>query len=209
MDYRKHLLAPYLDSLTRSNEYSQEQQEQEIELTYYTVLTDLEDQLSKAPQREYHEQFERMFFDESGELLCFIRSRQIDHGENYELTIKQKIPGIDGRRETSVSSNHDMHELMREIADRRFRKVRHFFPTEQRHTTEGESNPLIWEVDAYLLEDGGFDPMVKIDLELPSIQTVAPSLPFKIDDVIDESTDLTEEQKEQIDAFWKRTQLKD
>lgn len=185
---------------------SLEQTQNEIEYTFFAELTDLESQMQKATSSETHHQFERRIIDANGKEDARFRSRSIDEGDRYELTIKCKQKDSRGNTynvESTLGSTADIHEVIRKIADRRFHKIRYRFPfsiERDEHTIE-----LVWEVDVFVLEDGSFDPMVKVDLEIPDVDVVQPSFPLQTSRLINANR-LTADQSSEIARFWQRVQ---
>lgn len=159
----------------------------EIERVYYARLSDVS-QLSRAQRSETHFQWERRVYNKAGEVIGTERSREIDDGEHYEYTIKVRDgqPGVD---EHTLGSSKEMHQVMRQLAERGLSKIRYCFPVKT--NAAGESIDLVWEIDAFVLPDGSLDPWVKVDLEVPSADIVAPSFPLRVDDIIDNSFDQT------------------
>lgn len=184
--------------------YSQEKTEDEIEYTFFATLTDIPSQMQKATSSETHHQFERKIRDDNGREDVRFRSRSIDEGSHYEFTIKCKKKDSQGRLynvESTLGSTEDVHEVIRNIADRRFHKIRYRFPfsvERNEHTID-----LVWEVDVFVLADGSFDPMVKVDLEVPDASIPAPSFPFQASLVINAKNPTTE-QETTIAQFWRR-----
>lgn len=185
---------------------SQEKTEDEIEYTFFAELTDLESQLQKASSSETHHQFERRILDQNAKEIARFRSRSIDEGDYYELTIKRRGKDEQGNHydiESTLGSTVDVHEVIRAIADRRFHKIRYKFPfsvERNERTTE-----LVWEVDVFVLPNGSFDPMVKVDLEVPDMNLAQPSFPLQTSRLMN-AKNLTETQASEIARFWQRVQ---
>lgn len=180
--------------------YTQEDKNDEIERVYFAKLSDFE-QLSNAPYIEEQEQWEyRLFEDERP--IGTLRSRSIDQGDRYELTIKTYKKNGPGSIECNLAGTTEMHEVISELANRVLRKVRYVYPVEV--TYKGEPVKLKWEIDAFKLEDGSFYPWVKIDLEVPNADVAAPQIPFRYDEIIDTSfgRTLTDAEKATIDTLF-------
>lgn len=180
--------------------YTQEDKNDEIERVYFAKLSDFE-QLAMAPHIEEHEQWEyRLFEDERP--IGTLRSRSIDQGDRYELTIKTYKKDGPGSIECNLGSTTEMHEVISELANRVLRKVRYVYPVPI--TYKGEEIKLKWEIDVFKLEDGSFYPWVKVDLEVPDPAINAPQFPFRYDEIIDTSfgRTLTEDERKTIDTLF-------
>ncbi|MAP20175.1 MAG: hypothetical protein CL582_04455 [Alteromonadaceae bacterium] len=183
-------------------------QEDEIEKVWFIKIDDFS-QFEKSILTEHHVQWEYRLKDPDGKPLGTERSREINHGERYELTIKSYRKDGAGSVETTLDSTAEMHEVISNLADRALHKTRYLVPSgvmvevmdEKGEPTEKE---LIWEVDAFLMEDGSFYPWVKIDLEVPHENVDSPGLPFKYVDAINVSYDVTvtEEQRAIVDSIF-------
>jgi hypothetical protein len=180
--------------------YKQEDKNDEIERVYFAKLSDF-DQLSSAPHTEEHEQWEyRLFEDERP--IGTLRSRSIDQGDRYELTIKTYRKNDVGSVECNLGSTVEMHEVISALANRVLRKVRYVYPVPV--TYRGEEITLKWEIDVFKLADGSFYPWVKVDLEVPDPEVNAPKFPFRADEIIDTSfgRSLTDDERQTVDALF-------
>lgn len=179
----------------------------EIEYTWYVLLND-RNVLNTAQKSEHHEQAEYWLADKEGNRTGVIRSRMVDGGEVFELTIKDFKPG-DHRiaDETSLFGNQEAHDSISNMAHAVRRKVRHIFPT----TVEinGEQCELIWEVDVFIDKDGNQMDLVKIDLEVPTGDINPPPIPFSCDKVIEVGPDLSDEDKAELDAMYDASNIKE
>lgn len=194
------LVRQLADSLAIAASYTQEDKNDEIERVYFAKLSDFE-QLSNAPHIEEQEQWEYRLF-EGERPIGTLRSRSIDQGERYELTIKTYRKNGPGSVEANLGSTEDMHETIAELANRVLRKVRYVYRVPVMH--RGEELDLKWEIDVFKLEDGSFYPWVKVDLEVPDPSVAAPQFPFRYDEIIDSSfgRTLTEDERAVIDALF-------
>lgn len=131
-----------------------------------------------------------------------LRSRSIDQGESYELTIKTYRKGEVGSIECNLGSTKDMHDAIAALANRVLRKIRYVYRVPV--TYKGEELDLKWEIDVFKLEDGSLYPWAKVDLEVPDPAVQAPAFPFRYDDIIDASfgRTLTEDEKRTVDALF-------
>lgn len=183
-------------------------QEDEIEKVWFIKLDDFS-QFEKSVLTEHHVQWEYRLLDKEGKPLGTERSREINHGERYELTVKSYRKDGAGSIETTLDSTSEMHEVISNLADRALHKTRYLVPSgvmveimdDNGEPTEKE---LIWEVDAFLMEDGSFYPWAKVDLEVPHEKVDSPPLPFKYVDAINVSYDVTvtEKQRAIVDSIF-------
>lgn len=203
----KNLLRDILEySQLGPSEDEQSGQSQEIEYTFYAILRNVEEQLAGAEKLEHQEQFERRIYDEHGQDRGVLRSRSIDHGEFYWITVKHKNEQGSGSIETTVEGNRQFHELTNQLANRRFRKHRYFFPV---YPSNGdEQPPHYWEVDVYDNFNGETETMVKIDFELTDPSQRLPAIPFECERIINDETE-EEDEKALIERFWQRVNLTD
>lgn len=180
--------------------YSQEETINEIERVYFAKLSDFE-QLQGAPHSEEHEQWEYRLF-EGEKPLGTLRSRSIDQGERYELTIKTYRKDDVGSIESNLGSTEDMHQVIAALADRVLRKIRYTFPVSVEY--QGKTLELKWEIDVFRLPDGDLYPWVKVDLEVPEAQVPAPAFPFRYDELINASYDhqMTEDERTIVDRLF-------
>lgn len=141
-----------------------------------------------------------MFEDERP--IGTLRSRSIDQGDRYELTIKTYRKNDVGSVECNLGSTVEMHEVISALANRVLRKVRYVYPVPV--TYRGEEITLKWEIDVFKLADGSFYPWVKVDLEVPDPEVNAPKFPFRADEIIDTSfgRSLTDDERQTVDALF-------
>jgi CYTH domain-containing protein len=186
--------------LTLKASYKQEDKVEEIERVYFAKLSDFE-QLSSAPHIEEQEQWEYRLFEDDRPIGT-LRSRSIDQGDRYELTIKTYRKNGPGSEECNLGSTVEMHDVIAMLADRVLRKVRYVYPVPI--TWQGEEINLKWEIDAFKLENGSFYPWVKVDLEVPDPAVNAPQFPFRADEIIDTSfgRTLNDDERKVIDTLF-------
>jgi len=186
--------------LTLKASYKQEDKVEEIERVYFAKLSDIE-QLSSAPHIEEQEQWEYRLFEDDRPIGT-LRSRSIDQGDRYELTIKTYRKNGPGSEECNLGSTVEMHDVIAMLADRVLRKVRYVYPVPI--TWQGEEINLKWEIDAFKLENGSFYPWVKVDLEVPDPAVNAPQFPFRADEIIDTSfgRTLNDDERKVIDTLF-------
>lgn len=185
---------------------SQEQTADEIERVWFAKIDDFT-QFDRATKTESHEQWEyRLLRDDKP--IGTLRSRKIDEGESYELTIKTYRKNGAGSIESNLGSTNDLHEVVAALADRVLRKTRYVIPTEVMH--QGVTVELKWEIDVFTLPNGEREPWVKIDLEIPDESVPTPSIPFKYSDIINASFDssMTQDQRQVVDGLFDRVKSK-
>lgn len=195
----RHLLRSVLNE---PETLSQEQTAEEIERVWFAKIDDFS-QFDRAAKVERHEQWEyRLFRDDKP--IGTLRSRSIDDGEEYELTVKTYRKNAAGVMESNLGSTKDVHDVIAALADRVLRKTRYVIPTQVQHA--GETLELKWEIDVFELPDGSFEPWVKVDLEIPNEKIIAPSIPFKFSEIINASFDRNVSQAERatIDQIFER-----
>lgn len=195
-----------LRSVFESSSLTQEQTADEIERVWFAKIDDFT-QFDRASESETHEQWEyRLFRDDKP--IGTLRSRKIDEGDRYELTIKTYRKDGAGSVETNLASTDDVHAAIAMLADRVLRKTRYVIPTQVKHN--GEDVELKWEIDVFYLPDGEREPWVKIDLEIPDESVPTPSIPFKYSDIINASFDstMTGDQRKVVDDLFDRVKAK-
>lgn len=181
---------------------SQEQTAEEIERVWFAKVDDFS-QFDRASEVERHEQWEyRLIRDDKP--IGTLRSRSIDDGDRYELTVKTYRKNGAGVMESNLGSTKDVHDVIAALADRVLRKTRYVIPVQVQQN--GETLELKWEIDVFELPDGSFEPWVKVDLEIPNETIVAPSIPFKFSEIINASFDrtVTASERATIDQIFDR-----
>ena len=183
----------------------QEQIVLEIERIYYAKLNDF-DQLNKAVKIIPQEQWEYRLY-KSGKPIGVLRSRKINHGELFELTVKTYVKTSAGSIESNLKSDSDMHETVKQLSNKGFRKDRYIFPYETSY--KGESLTLYWEIDVFYDKDGIRQDWVKIDLEIPKEDIAPPPIPIHVEQIIDASFDknINPINKQFIDDFYLKVRL--
>ena len=183
-------------------QYAQEDQSRELEREWFAKLSD-PGELNRGASAEEHEQHEYTLVDNKGKKIGKLRSRSIDQGERYELTIKDKR-GETGAMEHTLDSVEHMHTLLGGIADRTLRKIRYNIPTKGYY--DKQPLDLTWEIDVFLDRDQNPDPWVKIDLEIPRADVQLPTFPLRFESLIDNSFDRkpSKEEKATIEALFER-----
>lgn len=195
------LSAELLTQVMAVESLSMEQTANEIERVWFVKISDFE-QFTKAPKSEIQEQWEYKL-ERGDKHLGTLRSRSLDNGDRFELTIKVYRKDGPGVIETNLAATDDVHETIKALADRVIRKVRYVYPVSVTH--QGEELELCWEIDAFLLPDGEFYPWIKIDFEIPDPAISTPKIPFQYDELINASFDatLSSDEKDQIDTIYR------
>ena len=175
---------------------------QEIEHVWYLKLIDF-NQLNNAPFKESYLQAEYWMFDDDGKRSGVIRSRMINGGERYELTIKNYDKSYDGAMETTIVASTPF-EAINKIATNIIRKVRYRFPT---GVAQGDESTGFFEVDVFVMPDGSNYPWVKVDFEVPDLETHVPALPFKYSEIITMGGSLTNDQMKIVDKLYNDVNL--
>lgn len=183
------------------NSLSLESKENELERTWFVKLKDL-DALDDADKIIMMHQVEVFIMKEAGR-VGIQRTREVaDVGlgqtlgdRNNPILYTIKINQEDGSRNEYTSEvNRDIVEAHEKIADRNLRKTRYIFETE---------NGLKWEIDVPI--NGPYEGWVKVDLEIPSVDTEIPKFPFEYDKVIDISfgSKVSDEDNKILDDIFK------
>lgn len=178
----------------------------EIEYTWYIKLSD-HTVLDEAQSSEQHEQAEYWTVDDAGKRTGVIRSRMVNGGEAYELTVKDFKSG-DHRTaiETSVHGSSMMHDAIFSMAGAVRRKVRYVFPSTIEHNNK--PHEILWEIDVFIDNDGNQMPWVKIDLEVPSDEVNPPQIPFAYEQMIAVGPDMSVEDKTILDNMYDNSNIK-
>lgn len=154
----------------------------EFEHTIYARLTD-PSQLSQAKSMEHHSQWEiRIEKTEknAGKGSIRVRKTWVDGGDPDFVRVT-KIPldpeGSNAKKkEIPLPSNADEFLAFQFLADQGMVKDRYHFPI--------MGSDLVWEVDCYPKEGGGYHDWVKIDLEVKDLSAPLPVFPIQFEDVI-------------------------
>ena len=162
----------------------------ELEYTLYGKLKDL-DQLKQAFAVEEHEQWT---IPVDTNLPFKQRLRLIDN-RRYTMATKMRRAGVAGCEEVEDDIAPDMWRHLREVAVDGYRKTRYRF--------KAGSTGLIWEIDVFVDCMGQPHPWVKIDLEVPDVDTAVPELPVDIETlIVDNGPKQTMAEKRFIRQLW-------
>lgn len=151
---------------------SMEARQDELEHMFIGRLEDLS--VLEGVESEHQVQWD-LKLNEDPRQKVTMRVRCIDD-EKYILCIKKKNRGDACREEIEVDSDKNIFDIIKSIATSGMRKRRYFFPV--------QDADLVWELDVF--EDAGGNPTgwVKLDLEIPSIDTPIPDFPVKLTDIV-------------------------
>lgn len=165
---------------------------QEIEYTFYAKISDMS-ALKDAYEIEEQEQWlVPIDTDVKGKM----RIRRVGDGRFLQCT-KIKRPGQEGSEEVEQEITEDMFHHLREMGEGGYKKYRHYFKV--------PASDLVWEVDVFLAPSGEKHSWVKIDLEVPNLDTKVPDLPFEVDEIIThQGNDLTYEERQFINNLWNK-----
>lgn len=163
----------------------------EVELTIYAKVPNIDVLEGLAAERQRMEQWSIPVDSEHGRL----RIRKIDDLQML-LTSKTFRPGVFGALEHTTSIIKGQYENIRRMAVDGHYKTRLVIPF--------VSHPYRWEVDLYYNGQGGFSRWVKIDLEGFDINREVPEeLPFDCEYIIlSDDPNISEADKRQIDDLW-------
>ena len=101
-------------------------------------------------------------------------------GAQYVFTVKAK-QGMGQNLETPIPATADAFEVFKRICENGMIKDRYHFPV--------EGTDLVYEVDAFLKDDGSYHEWVKIDLETKDMGAELPPLPIVVEEQILDNTD--------------------
>lgn len=150
----------------------------EKEHTLYAKLPD-QSGLKGASSMEHQEQWELRIPKTDqipGEGAMRVRKTWAD-GTEGEYTRATKIRvSDDDKIEMVLASNHNEFLAFRFIAPQGMIKDRYHFPV--------TGTDLVWQVDMFPKEGGGYHPWCKIDLEVDDLDAALPELPLDFEDVI-------------------------
>lgn len=154
----------------------------EFEHTIYARLTD-PSQLQQSKSMEHHSQWElRIEKTEKngGKGSLRVRKTWVDGGDPDYVAVT-KIPldpnGSNAKKkEIPIPATEDWFIAFQFLADQGMVKDRYHFPI--------MGGDLVWEVDCYPKEGGGYHEWVKIDLEVTDLSAPLPEFPIQFEDII-------------------------
>jgi len=173
----------------------------EIEKVFYGKLLD-HAELLKASSKEHQEQWMlRISMTNMNAGSGSIRVRKTianlsdTNTASYVLTTKLKTGTTGEQIETSVASSEDQFKAFKVLADEGMIKDRFNFPV--------EDSSLVWEIDVFYAQgaevgSGNYHEYVKIDIELPTMDTPVPPFPVRLTDLILSQTGARSEEAEKI-----------
>lgn len=153
--------------------------DKEIEFTIYARLVDMS-QLSEAKSKESQEQWEIRIPKTEGNAgagSMRVRKTQIE-GADPVFTRAIKIPynKDNDKIEIPLPSNEDEFTAFKFLSEKGMVKDRFHFPI--------LGTDMVWEIDCFPKEGGGYHEWVKIDLEVKDRDMALPEFPVKLEDVI-------------------------
>lgn len=164
--------------------------EREKEFTMYAELSDVAVLDKMAVDKEKHEQWK---VPTDSHIKGTIRLRATND-RRYEITTKQSLSDIESIETTSLLIKSAFDELKKFCRDGYFKT---------RYTMPVEGTDLRWEVDTFFTQGGSVSNWVKIDLEVNSLDTTIPDLPFAVRRLIlANDPELTKNEQLQIDKLW-------
>lgn len=169
------------------------QKRQELEYTFYGKLDDLSVlETDKVNSKEGHEQyFIPLESDHIG-----MRIRRINL-TNFVMTVKARRDGVKGKEEVEQDITEDMFNLLRETATSGYKKTRYVIPV--------EGTDLKWEVDVFKDAVEQVNNWIKLDLEVPEVDTPLPELPFSLSEsIVAQGDRKTDEEVTVIDRLWQK-----
>ena len=172
----------------------------EIEKVFYGKLIDTSE-LLKANSKEHQEQWSLkipMTNMNAGSGSIRVRKTVPDlsntNEATYILTTKLKTGKTGEQIETSVESSEDQFKAFQVLADQGMRKDRFIFNV--------PDSQLKWEIDVFYnnsdVGSGNYHEYVKVDIELPSMDTPVPPFPIRLIDLIIEQDGKRSEEAEKI-----------
>lgn len=169
------------------------QKRQELEYTFYGKLDDMSVlETEKVTSKEEHEQY--FIPVESDNIGMRIRRINLT---NYVMTVKARRDGVKGKEEVEQEISEDMFNLLRETATAGYKKTRYIIPV--------DGTDLKWEVDVFKDAVEQVVSWIKLDLEVPEVDTTLPELPFSLSEAIVAQGDRkTDEEVALIDNLWQK-----
>jgi len=152
---------------------------QEVEHVIYGRITDF-DQLKDAASMETQEQWEVRIpktDKNAGKGSIRVRKTVIAGGDpTYVITTKIPTNADGDKMELPLPSNESNFIQFKFLAEQGLIKNRYHFPI--------VGTDMVWEVDVFPKEGGGYHEWCKIDLEVKSRDTPIPELPIQLEDII-------------------------
>jgi len=149
----------------------------EIEYEYYCRITDLS-QLDNASSKEAHEQWEIKIpkaDDNVGEGRIRVRKTTFADGRiEYVQTTKSILKKDNARIEVPILTTEDGFKQFMILSNAGMIKDRYCF----------NSGDFVFEVDMFKKPDGSYCEWCKIDIEVPTADTVIPELPIVVENLI-------------------------
>jgi hypothetical protein len=151
----------------------------EIEHVIYGRITDF-NQLKEASSMETQEQWEVRIpktDKNAGKGSIRVRKTTIAGGDPvYVVTTKIPTNGEGDKLELALPSNEDNFLQFKYLAEQGMVKNRYHFPI--------VGTDMVWEVDVFPKEGGGYHEWCKIDLEVKNRETPIPELPLVLENII-------------------------
>ena len=169
----------------------------EVELTIYALVANLDQVEGACVERKRMEQWDIPVDSDQGRM----RIRKVDDLQ-WQLTSKTYRPGLIGAMECTTTIVKAQYDNIQRLAVNGHYKTRLVIPF--------VSHPYKWEVDVYYTRGGGPSRWVKIDLEGFDINKEIPEeLPFDCEEIIlSDDPNLPEAKRRQIEELWKDEWLK-
>lgn len=164
---------------------------QEIEFCMYTEIKNFDELKRKAINVERQEQW--LVKIDQERVDGKMRIRLIDNSRPTMCT-KIKREGMVGVEEVETDIPIDLYRHLREMAVEGFLKTRYTVPS----TIQG----LVWEVDVFFNNSGGYHPWVKVDLEVKNINDPIPIFPIEHGQTIFADGELGHSDKMKIKRLW-------
>lgn len=164
----------------------------EMEYTFYGRVRDLRNLYKLAIRSERQEQWQTPLGLDKG---VKARIRKTNDSE-YTLTTKEKNMAGKGSLENTAIITEGLYNSLKKVSENGYIKTRYVIPI--------PGTNLLWEVDVFKNNQGQDSDWVKIDLEVPAIDTALPKdlpVPF-IEFISHQSKSLTPEEKAKIDELW-------
>lgn len=151
----------------------------EIEHVIYGRIANF-DELKEAASMESHEQWEVRIAKtdkNAGKGSIRVRKTVIAGGDPaYVITTKVPLNEDGDKLELALQSNADNFLQFKYLAEQGLIKNRYHFPI--------VGTDMVWEVDVFPKEGGGYHEWCKIDLEVKDRSAPIPELPITLEDII-------------------------
>ena len=126
-----------------------------------------------------------------------IRVRKLNQEKitmTLKLLIKSSSSGPRSAMENEFGITEETFQVFKKISTSGFNKERFKVKTKEN---------LMYEIDVFYDDHGNINPWVKIDLEVPGVNTKVPPLPIEVDSlIVNQKHNRTKKEEEIIERVW-------